>query len=600
MINQIISTIDKYNSILNGLVWGIPMLCLILGTGIFYSIRSGFFQVRKFKDVLDNTVKGLFAQKKSSNKKEGKKVLTQFQALSTALASTIGTGNIAGVSSAIVVGGPGAVFWMWICAIFGMMTHFAEVTLGMYFRKYDKVEGYSGGPMYYLEYGVGKELKMPILGKTLAVLFALFTFLASYGIGNMTQINSISDALKSNFGLSTLYCGIIFAIIAAIIIFGGIRRIGSVAEKIVPFMACFYIIVGLVIVFLNIKNVPSVFVSIVTGAFNTKAIAGGALGIVLKRAITMGFKRGAFSNEAGIGTSVIAHSTSSEKEPVKQAYWGIFEVFFDTIIVCTFTALIILSSTLKAPSLDEALLSLTDEEKIVCVDNTFTDKNGDVRLVDNNYYKMPIKLDEFGNAKVEPSIPNNGKEYVMIKVFGSEKYIEKADETDLNSDSYFFGNVLKVKAHPVYHEDGSLVKDDKGEVMVDSIHIENVSGVSLVTLAISNKLSHWAGKLIAIAVTLFAFTTLVGWSYYGTQTIEYIFGHFATYVYKVFYIVFIVVGSIMSLNLVWNVADTMNGFMAIPNLIGVFLLSGVVFKITKNFYDRKAGKKVKDMTSYHI
>ena len=598
MLNNIIDQISHYNGILNGIVWGVPMLCLILGTGIFYAIRTKFFQLTHVKDVYENNVKGILNRKKDGGKEKKTQVLSQFQALSTALASTIGTGNIAGVSTAIVVGGPGSIFWMWICAIFGMGTHFAEVILGLYYRNYDKERGYSGGPMYYLENGVGKDLGLKHLGKILAVLFALFTFIASYGIGNMTQINSISEALKSNFSVPSIVSGVVLATVAALIIFGGIMRIGKVAEKIVPFMAVFYIVVGIIIVIMNIKNVPAVFAAIFSGAFNMKAIAGGALGYVFKRAITFGFKRGAFSNEAGLGSSVIAHSASNETEPVKQALWGIFEVFFDTIIVCTFTSLIILSSSLKAPSLDTTLSQLTTDETIVCIDDSLKDKNGEVLLVDNNYYMMPIKLDSSGNAAVFTEKPNDGKDYREINIYDKTYFVELLDEKDATDNSFFFGNVLKVKANPVLHTNKETLNDENGNPLVDSIHIENINGVSLVTLAVSNKLSHVAGKLLAIAVTLFAFTTVLGWSYYGTKTIEYLFGKISTYIYKVLFILFIVIGATMNLNLAWDIADTLNGLMAIPNLIGVLLLSGMVLKIVKNYYDRKAGKDVSPMTNY--
>lgn len=599
MLNNFIEIISHYNSILNGIVWGVPMLCLILGVGVFYAIRTKFFQITHAKDVYDNTIKGIINSSKDKESAKSKSnVISQFQALSTALASTIGTGNIAGVSTAIVIGGPGSIFWMWICAIFGMGTHFAEVILGIYYRNYDKALGYSGGPMYYLDNGVGKEIGLKKVGKILAILFALFTFIASFGIGNMTQVNSIAEALKTNFGVPAIVVGVVLASLAGLIIFGGIKRIGSVAERIVPFMAAFYILVGTIIVIMNIKYVPNVFVSIFKGAFNTNAIAGGILGTVFKRAITYGFKRGAFSNEAGLGSSVIAHSASNEIEPVKQGLWGIFEVFFDTIIVCTFTSLIILSSTINAPSFDEHLMNLTEKETLVCIDDSSRDENGNVMLVDNEIFKMPLKLDANNNAMLYEDEPNDNKSYKEISIYGKKYFVEKLDDNMITDNSYFYGNVLKVKANPVYHTNHEIMKDNNNNMVFDSIHVENINGVSLVTLAVSNRLSHIAGKLLAISITLFAFTTVLGWSYYGSKTIEYIFGNASTYVYKVLYIIFIVVGATMNLNLAWDIADTLNGLMAIPNLIGVFLLSGTVMKIIKNYFDRKAGKQVEPMISY--
>ena len=598
MLNGFVNSVASINGKINGIVWGVPMLILILGVGIYYAIRTKFFQLTHTKDVYENTVKGIINRNDDTKSEKTNNALSQFQALSTALASTIGTGNIAGVATAIVVGGPGSIFWMWICAVFGMGTHFAEVILGIYYRNYDKDAGYSGGPMYYLDNGVGKQLGFKTIGKVLAVLFALFTFLASFGIGNMTQVNSIAEALRANFNIPTIFVGVILASIAGLIIFGGITRIGRVAENIVPFMAIFYIVVGIIIVIMNIKNVPGVFAAIFSGAFSMKAIAGGTLGYVLKRAITYGFKRGAFSNEAGLGSSVIAHSASTETEPVKQALWGIFEVFFDTIIVCTFTSLIVLSSTLYAPPLDSILNNLTTDETIVCIDDSLKNENGEVLLVDNNFYQMPIKLDSNNNATIFEEMPNDGKSYMEISSYGKTYYVEKLLESDTNDNSYFFGNVLKVKANPVLHTNRQVITDDMGNPVIDSIHIENINGVSLVTLAVSNKLSHVAGKILAIAVTLFAFTTILGWSYYGTKTVEYLFGKIGTYIYKVLFIIFIVIGATMNLNLAWDIADTLNGLMAIPNLIGVLLLSGTVLNIIKNYYDRKSGKNVAPMVSY--
>ena len=599
MLNNFVEKLAYYNGIVNGIVWGVPMLCLILGVGIFYAFRTKLFQVTHAKDVYDNTVKGILnsgEDKKSANSKNN--VISQFQALSTALASTIGTGNIAGVSTAIVIGGPGSIFWMWICAILGMGTHFAEVILGIYYRNYDKEHGYSGGPMYYLDNGVGTQLGFKRAGKILAVLFALFTFIASFGIGNMTQVNSIAEALRTNFGTPSIYVGIILAIVAGIIIFGGIKRIGLVAEKIVPFMAAFYIIVGIIIVAMNYKHIPDVFVSIFRGAFSTAAIAGGVLGSVLKRAITYGFKRGAFSNEAGLGSSVIAHSASNETEPVKQGLWGIFEVFFDTIIVCSFTSLIILSSTIHAPSLDTQFQNLTEYETIVCIDDSLKDEDGNVLLVDNEIYKMPLKLDYKNNAVLYAEEPSGNGNYKELNIYGKKYWVETLSDSAANDNSYFYGNVLRVKANPTYATNREILKDSDGNMVFNSIHVENINGVSLVTLAVSNRLSHIAGKVLAIAITLFAFTTVLGWSYYGTKTIEYLFGRASTYVYKVLYVIFIVIGATMNLNLAWDIADTLNGLMALPNLIGVLLLSGTVLKIVKNYYDRKSGKDVAPMISY--
>ncbi len=596
MITNLITTIQTINSKINGVVWGVPMLCLIIFVGIFYTILTKCYQITHVKEIYENTIKGVFKKSNKKNKLENN-VITQFQALSTALAATIGTGNITGVATAIFFGGPGAIFWMWICAIFGMATHFAEITLGIYYRKKDKILGYSGGAMYYLEYGIGHTLKKKHLGKVLAVLFAFFTFIASFGIGNMTQINSIAEALNTNFSIPTIYTGVIIAFISAVIIIGGITRIGKVTERIVPLMSLFYIIIGLIIIISNIKQVPFAFYSIFSCAFSTKAIAGGALGFILKRAMTYGFKRGAFSNEAGLGSSVIAHSASNTTEPIKQGMWGIFEVFFDTIIVCTFTALIILSSTINTTNLNTALTSnITIDPIIATLDtnsNENYDSNNTSHLVSTEIHSMPIKLDENNNATLYKTTENL-QNFYPITVYGESYFVESVENTETpTDDNYFFGNIIKINANPIKTIENKFVYDDNGNPLVDSIHIEKVNGVSLVSLAISSKLTHFAGKLIAIAVSLFAFSTVLGWSYYGVKSIEYLGGKLATTIYKILYIAFIVIGSTIKLELAWNISDTLNGLMALPNLIGLIFLWKVVIKILKNYNQRKKNKNLK-------
>lgn len=462
---SIADKIAEINGTINGFVWGIPMLVLIIGTGIYLTIKTGFFQVTRAKAVMNETFFAIFKNKNVTKNKE-KKSISQFQALSTALAATIGTGNIAGVATAITVGGPGAVFWMWVSAFFGMMTNYSENVLGIYFREKNAKGEWSGGAMYYIEKG----LKC----KWLAVIFATFCVLASFGIGNMTQINSIASSMKSTFGIPTIVTGVVVAVIVAFVIIGGIRRIGQVTEKIVPFMALLYILGALYILFANYEKIPAVFSDIFTQAFGMKSAVGGIAGATVKQAITMGFKRGVFSNEAGLGSSVMVHSASNVKEPVIQGMWGIFEVFADTMIVCTLTAFAILS----------------------------TDVVGSV--------------------------------------------------------------------------------DATGAV---------IEGVPLVTKAFTEALHSFAGVFISVSILLFAFSTILGWSYYGEKSMEYLFGIKATIIYKVIFVLFIVVGATMNLSLAWDIADTLNGLMAIPNLIGVLLLSGTVFKITKNYVERKITKK---------
>lgn len=455
-------TIAAINDKINSIVWGIPMLVLIISTGIYMTVRTNFFQVTKAKYVNQETFFAIFT-KKSVTKTDDKKSISQFQALSTALAATIGTGNIAGVASAITIGGPGAVFWMWVSAFFGMMTNYSENVLGIFYRRKNDRNEWSGGAMYYIEQGLKEKAGFRHAAKPLAVTFSIFCVLASFGIGNMTQVNSIAGALNGSFGIKPIVTGIAIAVISSLVIVGGIKRIGQVTEKIVPFMALAYILGTIFILINNFNQIPEVLASIFKGAFGFDAVAGGISGTLIKQAVTMGFKRGVFSNEAGLGSSVMVHSSSDVKEPVIQGMWGIFEVFFDTIIVCTLTAFTVLSTG--------------------------------------------------------------------------------ALETGL-------------------------------------------AGVPLVSAAFTHGFGDFAGKFVSLAILLFAFSTVLGWSFYGAKATEYLFGTKYTIVYKVLFIIFIVVGSTMSLDLAWNISDTLNGLMAIPNLIGVLLLSGTVVNITKDYVNR--------------
>ncbi|MFA9379992.1 MAG: alanine/glycine:cation symporter family protein [Acetanaerobacterium sp.] len=459
--------VARINDVINSVVWGVPMLVLIIATGIYMTVRTRFFQVTKAKFVNRETIFAIFT-KRSVTKTKEKKAITQFQALTTALAATIGTGNIAGVATAITVGGPGAVFWMWVSAFFGMMTNFSENVLGIYYRKKNVKGEWSGGAMYYLENGLKNRKVQGHFAKPLAIIFSIFCVLASFGIGNMTQVNSISLALHNSFHIPTIASGVVLAVLTSLVIIGGIKRIGKVTEKLVPFMAIAYIVGAFVLLIINIQHVPTVFGWIFEGAFGFDAVAGGISGTLIKQAITMGFKRGVFSNEAGLGSSVMVHSASDVREPVIQGMWGIFEVFADTIIVCTLTAFAILSTGAIASGL---------------------------------------------------------------------------------------------------------------------------TGVALVSNAFTHGFGPFAGFFVSIAVLLFAFSTVLGWSFYGTKAMEYLLGAKSTIYYKVFFVLFVVVGSTMDLSLAWNISDTFNGLMALPNLIGVLLLSGTVVGITKNYIDRNIKKK---------
>ena len=481
-----LEAVTKVNDFVNGIVWGWPALILLAFVGVLMTCLTCFFQITHIGHWMKMTIGAIFKDKNVLGHTKDRSI-SQFQSLCTALAATVGTGNIVGVAGAIMVGGPGAVFWMWLIAFFGMMTNYSENVLGIYYRRKNQHGEWSGGAMYYLRDGLGSKKHCKIIGQVLAVLFSVFCFLASFGIGNMTQVNSISGNMKSVFHVPTWVTGIVIMILGGLVIVGGLKRIAAVTEKIVPFMVVIYIVGSIVIFFTNISQAGAVFSAIFRGAFAVKAAGGGIVGYGIKLAIEQGMKRGVFSNEAGLGSSVMVHSNSNVSEPVRQGMWGIFEVFADTIIVCTLTAFSVLSS------------GLIDLETGVAE----ASYNG-VELTNSN---------------------------MMSTVF-----------------SMHFGQI--------------------------------------------------GAGFVAIAVMLFAFSTVLGWSHYGTKACEFLFGEKFTIVYRVIFVIAIFGGAVMSDNLAWDLADTFNGMMMIPNLIGVLVLSPLVYKITKNYVDRVLkGKKEKPMLS---
>ena len=493
--NVFIDKVTTVNDSINTFVWVTLGLALLIGTGILMTVLTKFFQVTHFGHWMKESIGKVFTKKVSGHTKD-KASISQFQALCTALAATVGVGNIAGVAAAIVAGGPGAIFWMWVAAFFGMMTNFSENVLGIFYRR--KVGGeWAGGAMYYLRDGLGKKKGCKWIGSVLAVLFACFAILASFGIGNMGQVNKIVANMESAFDIPALssvvlydgvslysvVIGAVLLILAALIILGGMQRIARVAEKIVPVMIVLFILGSLVIIGVNHDRVGAAFASIFGSAFSGKAVWGGAVGVTLKQVITWGFKRGVFSNEAGLGSSVMVHSCSNVKEPVRQGMWGIFEVFADTMVICTMTALVVLTSGL----------------------------------------------------------------------------------VDLST--------------------GTLA--------------QGVTDSTLVATAFSNVFGKAGEMFVAVAILLFAFTTVLGWSQYGSKAVEYLGGKRAKQAYQVFFVLLIMSGAMMTSSLAWDISDTFNGLMMIPNLIGVIVLSGQVKMITQNYIDRKIKKKdVAPLLSY--
>lgn len=454
---------------INGIVWGIPAMILILGTGLLVSILCKFPQFTRFGYIMKNTLGKALKKEKSK-----KGAVSPFKAMCTALAASIGTGNIAGVSGAIAVGGPGSIFWMWISALVGMCTKYSEVTLAVKYRERNANGDWVGGPMYYIKNGLGKNWKW------LAVLFSVFGGLASFGIGNLAQVNTIAGTINEavmGFVPTTdrqqqiiaLIVGIICAIIVFFVLVGGIERIGDVCALLVPAMAILYVAASLIVILFHITEIPHAFAAIFVGAFKPQAVAGGLVGTTIRTAVIKGVGRGIFSNEAGLGSAPIAHAAADVTDPVDQGIFGVFEVFMDTIVVCTMTSLVVLLGV----------------------------------GVDNITYGVDV-----GAA---------------LTITGFK--------------SVFGGTIPAV--------------------------------------------------VVALCLTLFALSTVLTWGLYGTRCFEFLFGYKASKVYQVIFSIFIVIGATMELHIAWNIADTLNGLMALPNLVAVIVLSPVVAKLTKEHFARK-------------
>ena len=456
-----LQTIEKINSVVNNFVWGVPAMACIIIVGLYLSIRTRFIQIRKLGYAFKETLGKVFHKKEAAVG-----AMTPFQAVCTALAATVGTGNIAGVAGAIAIGGPGAVFWMWMSALLGMCTKFAEVTLAVHYREKNTKGDWVGGPMYYIKNGLGKNWQW------LAVTFSILGVLTVFGTGNATQVNTITTAINSallNYGVigqnsvatSNLIIGIVITVLVAVILLGGIKRIGKVTERLVPFMALLYILLGIGVIVIHINRVPMVFAQIFECAFSPRAITGGAVGGMFM-AMKKGFSRGIFSNEAGLGTGSIAHACADTDEAVHQGLFGIFEVFMDTIVICTMTALVILCSGVTV---------------------------------------------NYGAA----------------------------------------------------------------------------AGAELTISGFTSTYGNWVSIFTAVAMCCFAFSTILGWGLYGTRCLEFLAGSKMNKPFMVVYALVALLGATMDLGLLWNIAETFNGLMAIPNLIALFLLGGTVVKLVKEY-----------------
>ncbi|MBQ2997295.1 MAG: sodium:alanine symporter family protein [Oscillibacter sp.] len=457
--------INNVNTALNNFIWGVPAMVCILGVGLYLTVGSGFIQIRKFGYAMKQTLGKVFGKHDSAAGS-----ITPFQAVCTALAATVGTGNIAGVAGAIAIGGPGAVFWMWISALLGMATKFAEVTLAVEYRERNQDGEYVGGPMYYIKNGLGSKWMW------LAYLYAGFGAITVLGTGNATQVNTITASINSallNYNIisesavsvTNIIIGVVICVLVGLILLGGIKRLGQVTEKLVPFMAVIYILLGFGLIFMNIGKVPAVFVSIFQGAFNPAAVTGGVVGSFFL-SLKKGVSRGIFSNEAGLGTGSIAHACADTNKPVEQGMFGIFEVFMDTIVICTMTALIILLSGITVP---------------------------------------------YGEA----------------------------------------------------------------------------AGAELTIAGFTAVYGNWVSIFTAVAMCCFAFSTILGWGLYGSRCMEFLFGHKVIKPYIIVYALVAIVGATLDLGLIWGISDTSNGFMAIPNLIALFLLSPKLFQLMKKHFGEK-------------
>lgn len=443
---------------INGLVWGPPMLVMILGVGLFLSIGLKLMPILK----LGAGFRLMWSGRARGDASEGE--IPPFQALMTALSATVGTGNIAGVATAVFLGGPGALFWMWLTALVGMATKYSEAVLAVRFREVDERGAHVGGPMYYIRNGLGSNWAW------LGILFAVFASVAAFGIGNTVQANSVADVLETNFGLPHWLTGLILMVLVGLVLIGGIRRIGQVASALVPFMAVSYVFVGLVVLAINAHDIPDAFGMVFTHAFSPIAAQGGFAGAAVWAAIRFGVARGIFSNEAGLGSAPIAHAAAQTNNPVKQGMVAMLGTFIDTIIVCSITGLVIITS-------------------------------------------------------------------------------------------------------------GAWTSGE--------------TGAALTSLAFEQGLPGFGNYLVAIALAIFAFTTIIGWSFYGERCIEFLFGVKAIVPYRVLWILAIPVGATVNLGFIWLVADTLNAMMALPNLIALLLLSPVVFRLTRDYFDKEKTLGVK-------
>lgn len=540
MLSDVLVKIDDF-------VWGPVMLILLVGTGVFLTIRTKALCWRNLPYALRSVLS------KEARQKKGEGDVSPFSALTTALAATIGTGNIVGVATAMVSGGPGALVWMWISAAFGLTSKFSECMLAIKYREVNEKGEMSGGPMYTMKKG----FKNKKFGAVLGWLFALFAVIASFGIGNLTQGNSISSALDTTFGVPVWVTGIVITVLALAIILGGIKSISKVSQVVVPLMAVFYVVAGLIIIIGNIRNVPAGVVMIFKMAFSVKAVGGGLCGSIvasMMQAIRFGVARGVFSNEAGMGSAAITAAAASTNDPVRQGYINMTGTFWDTIVVCTITGLCIASSGVLGSTDTSATGTYYYEAADEAL--TFSLEGNDGKTSTTRYTISDYQTTEDKTQMVLV----DGSDTLTLTLEGNASPLGDTENKNLT------GTWEDDSANEyVFEDDGKLE------------YRELVVGSALTISAFETILGEPGGWLVCIAIALFAFSTILGWEYHGEKAFEYLFGtHRYNLIYRIVFSLIVFVGATTTLKIAWNFSDIANALMAIPNLICMLAMSGVI------------------------
>ncbi|HUV37385.1 MAG TPA: sodium:alanine symporter family protein [Patescibacteria group bacterium] len=543
-------------------IWEFPeqlpyFVVLLLGTGIFLTIRMRFIQLRKVAHSLA-VIAGYYDNPRDAGE------INHFQALTSALSATIGIGNIAGVATAIHYGGPGALFWMWITAIFGTTSKFVECTLSMHFRRVNEEGVVSGGPMYYIEKGLGHKWKF------LAVMFATCAVISSFGSGNSVQAFTVADSFRSDFGIPTWITGAVMATLVALVIIGGIKRIGMVTSRLVPFMAIIYFVGAVTVLFINAPLIPEALASIFRDAFQPRAGVGGFFGSTFMFTMIWGVKRGIFSNEAGQGSAPIAHAAAKTREPVREGIVAMLGPYIDTLLICSLTGLVIVTvgawkdKKLEAiPFIGKSNISIMRENEPILPDGVIRDES----LFSGRF-----------------EISNGSAAGIQFA-----KNSSTVDDPTLQHDGRTFSGAAFVAA------DGSFRFEDAvgSEIPAEEIALVGYilqNGSPLTAWAFQRGLSplgDWGSYIVTIAVFLFAISTAISWSYYGDRSIEYLFGSGAIFPYRIAFCIIHFLGAVFSLEVVWAFGDTALGLMAIPNLIAILALSGVTWRLTSNYFSRR-------------